>query len=169
MSAHDSLKEQRDYVWAYFQLHANQRMMSFNFFIILAALLTTGLAGTLKSDFQYHWMSILLALSLIIISFIFQKLDQRVRFLIRHPEDALKVIEEQRMSSEHGIGAEVALFRMEEQKTDELRGLSFWKARGWNPSYAMCFQVVYAVFGLLGIVGTIGAVRKWIEVTQGWS
>jgi hypothetical protein len=90
--------------------------------------------------------------------------------LIKHAEDALKVIEEQWMSSEHGIGEEVALFRMEEKKTDDLRGLSFWKAQGWNPSYdAMCFQVVYAVFGLLGIVGTIVAVRKWIEVTQGWS
>jgi hypothetical protein len=51
MSSNASLKEQRDYVWAYFQLHANQRISSFNFFVI-AALLTTGLAGTVKSDFD---------------------------------------------------------------------------------------------------------------------
>jgi hypothetical protein len=51
MSTEVTLKEQRDYAWSYFQLHANQRMTSFNFFVVIAALLTTGLARSLENDF----------------------------------------------------------------------------------------------------------------------
>src|SRR5262249_21475929 len=121
MSAHDTLKEQRDYAWSYFQLHANQRMTSFNFFVLIAALLTTGLAGTLKSDFTHHYVSVILALSLIGIAFIFWKMDQRVRYLVKHAEDALKAIEDKWMENEDFIGPALALFRTEEAKTDSIR------------------------------------------------
>lgn len=113
MSSNASLKEQRDYAWSYFQLHANQRISSFNFFVVIAALLTTGLAGTLKSDFEHHYMGVALALSLLVISFIFWKMDQRVRYLIKHAEEALKAIEEKWLSNEDFIGPALALFRTE--------------------------------------------------------
>src|SRR5690349_3082540 len=88
-----TLKEQRDYAWSYFQLHANQRMTSFNFFVVIAALLTTGLARSLENDFKYHFVGVCLGFSLMITAFIFWKLDQRVRHLIKHAEAALKDIE----------------------------------------------------------------------------
>src|SRR5262249_4702094 len=160
MSAHDTLKEQRDYAWAYFQLHANQRMSSFNFFVVIAALLTTGLATTLKSDFTHHYVGVVLALSLFVISFVFWKMDQRVRYLIKHAEEALKAIEEKWMSNEDFIGPNLALFRTEEEKTDSIRELGSWKPWQWHLSYAACFEAVYLVFGVLAVVGGIAAVIK---------
>ena len=46
--------EHRNYVWNYFQLHASQRMTTFNFFVVIAALLTAGLARTFDKDYPYH-------------------------------------------------------------------------------------------------------------------
>jgi len=36
----DKKEEQMEYAWNYFQLHAGQRMASFNFFVVIAALLS---------------------------------------------------------------------------------------------------------------------------------
>ena len=68
-------------------------MSTFNFFIILAALLTTGLAGTFVKEFEWDVVGVFLGSGLVIISFAFWKLDQRVRFLIKHAENALKAFE----------------------------------------------------------------------------
>ena len=87
------MKEQRDYAWSYFQLHANQRMTSFNFFVVIAALLTTGLARTFAKGFEYHFVGVCLGIGLMAIAFLFWKLDQRVRHLIKHAESILKQLE----------------------------------------------------------------------------
>lgn len=160
MASHDSLKEQRDYAWSYFQLHANQGMSSFNFFVVIAALLTTGAAATLKNDFERHYVGVVLALSLVGVSFIFWKMDQRVRYLIKHAEKALKALEEEWITHEGCVG-EIALFQTEEVKTDRSRGLRSWKFWQWHLSYAKCFGLVYLLFGLLGLVGCIAAILKW--------
>jgi hypothetical protein len=162
MATSASLKEQRDYAWSYFQLHANQRISSFNFFVVIAALLTTGLAGTLKMDFEYHYLGVILALSLIVISFIFWKMDQRVRFLIKHAEEALKSIEKEWMSNADFIGPELALFRGEEEKTKSVRSPGSWNPVQWHLLYSECFSAVYLVFGALGTIGGIAAVVKWV-------
>ena len=91
MSSEELLKEQREYAWSYFQLHANQRMTTFNFFVVIAALLTTGLSGTFNKDFQNPFIGIVLGAGLIVISFIFWKLDQRIRYMIKHAETTLNL------------------------------------------------------------------------------
>src|SRR5215813_9397580 len=92
MESVNTLKEQRDYAWNYFQLHAAQRMSTFNFFIVLAGLLTTGLAGTFMRDFQWNMVGTVLSVGLTVASFAFWKLDQRVSFFIKHAESSLKQI-----------------------------------------------------------------------------
>ena len=161
MSSNASLKEQRDYAWSYFQLHANQRISSFNFFVVLAALLTTGLAGTLKSEFKHDYVGVFLGLSLIVISFVFWKMDQRVRYLIKHAEKALKTIEEQWVRNEDSIGAELTLFGTEEEDSDRIRDAGSWNPWQRHLSYAECFGAVYVVFAFLGLVGGVAAAINW--------
>jgi len=158
MPSNTSLKEQQEYAWSYFQLHANQRMSSFNFFVVIAALLTTGLAGTLKSDFKQHYVGVVLALILIVISFIFWKVDQRVRYLIKHAEEALIAIEETWKINSDFINPKLALFQLEKEKTEKICGLNPWNLWQWHLSYSNCFGVVYLVFVVLGITGGIAAV-----------
>jgi hypothetical protein len=76
----------------------------------------------------------LLVVVRIVISFIFWKMDQRVRYLIKHAEEALKAIEEKWMSQEDFIGPALALFRTEEEKTENIRGLGSWNPWQWHLS-----------------------------------
>ena len=152
----DLLKE-RDYSWAYFQLHANQRMATFNFFLVLAALMTTGLVGSIKPDFHPRFIAPILGTSLSIVAFIFWKLDCRVRFLIKHSEHVLKQIESEikkANASEPYAGAD--LFFSEEIKSSSRT--NNWRIWSWKLSYSECFLVVYMVFGMFGLIATIAGV-----------
>ncbi len=130
-------------------------MASFNFFVVIAALLTTGLVGTLKSDFQLHVVGAPLGVGLAVIAFVFWKMDQRVQYLIKHAETALKEIEANWPTD--GGGPSISLFRSEEEKTDSARKAGPWPLH-WHLSYANCFGAVYLVFGLLGLGGAVAAI-----------
>ena len=152
------MEEQRDHAWRYFQLHASQRMASFNFFVVLCALLTAGLAGTFQAKGGAHLLGAMLGLSLIVVSFVFWKLDQRVRYLIKHAEDALKEIEriwDQNVDKPQP--SSIALFCSEERKTSETKSRAGFLPWQWHLSYSQCFGVMYCLFGTLGLVGFIGS------------
>jgi hypothetical protein len=105
----------------------------------------------------------MLGMSLVIITFIFWKLDQRARYLIKHAEDALKQIERDWLpEGSNSIGSHVALFSAEEEQTDAIRLNQSWKPWKWHLSYADCFGFVYLVFGALGLLGGFVSVLKWI-------
>jgi hypothetical protein len=82
-------------------------------------------------------------------------MDQRVQYLIKHAESALKAIEDQWHSE--GAARAVLLFHTEEAKTDKARKAARWPWH-WHLSYAHCFGAVYWLFGILGIVGAAAAV-----------
>ena len=162
MSNKKQVKEQREYAWNYFQLHASQRMASFNFFVVISALFTAGLAGTFGHDFDHHWLGMVLGLGLMIVSFTFWNLDQRVRFLIKHAETALKDLEKTWLDDpEEGSTSNVALFCLEERRTIEAKAGCDMRPSTWHMSYAQCFAVTYVLFGTIGLVG---AIRSIVEV-----
>ncbi len=156
MCDHDTIKEQREYAWNYFQLHASQRMSSFNFFVVIAALLTTAMGATFKSDYTHHWIGITMGLSLSIISYVFWKLDQRTRYLIHHAEAALKALETDWKKDD--ACPHVALFSSEEERTSHLQSKSSPFPSEWHLSYTSCLSTVHFVFAFLGIIGTIGSI-----------
>lgn len=150
------IKEQRDYAWNYFQLHASQRMSSFNFFVVIAALLTTGMAATFKNDWDCHWLGAPLGVSLSVISYLFWKLDQRTRYLIKHAETALKTLETD--WNKDVCRPHVALFSSEEERTSKLHDKwSIFPSR-WHLTYSNCLSSVHCVFGFLGIFGAVVSV-----------
>ncbi|MDO0945999.1 RipA family octameric membrane protein [Chromohalobacter israelensis] len=145
-----NLSEQREYAWSYFQLHAGQRMSTFNFFIIVSALMTTGLAAAITNELPGPILGAFLGVALMISSFAFWKLDQRVKFLIRHAENSLKEIEKAwKLSSDDEFFS--TLFSSEEEITSELRSGKTLLSK--HLSYSECFGIVYIVFALAGFVG----------------
>jgi hypothetical protein len=78
----------RDHVWGYFELHAGQRLTMFNFFVVLSGLVTAGLGATMQGSPRMAVLGILLGVVLMLLSFVFWKLDQRSSFLVKHAEDA---------------------------------------------------------------------------------
>lgn len=95
MSTPDLKTEMYSRAWNYFSLHANQRMTTFNFFIVLATLESTGIAVLISSN-QHISLGLggmLLGMTLCLTSFIFWKLDQRVSQMIKRAEGVLIEIE----------------------------------------------------------------------------
>ncbi len=90
----DERKEARTYAWGYFALHADQRMKLFNFFLILSGLILgafpaiRGMAGGAK-------VVALLPLLLVLTAFIFWRLEERTRRLVKNAENALRFLDEQ--------------------------------------------------------------------------
>jgi hypothetical protein len=78
----------RTYAWDYFAYHADQRMKTFNFFIVAAGLLAGGITSLLKDGSDARWIIIPLGLLLFILSVVFWKLDQRNKALVRNGEES---------------------------------------------------------------------------------
>jgi len=128
----------RKQAWDYFQLHAAQRLTTFNFYLVACSAIAAGEVASFHKDFNFPALRIVLGCLLIVLSFVFWRLDERNRLLIKNAEAALKFFEEQDAKDP----AVTHLFRMEERVTDS-KGL-------FHLSYAMCFRIVFVVFGLLG-------------------
>lgn len=83
-----------DHAWRYFELHAKQRMTTFNFYLVISGAIATGLAATLQGSNRLAWLgSVALGVLLALVAFLFWKLDQRVAFLVKHAEAALAAVE----------------------------------------------------------------------------
>ena len=154
--------ELRKYAWDYFQLHAAQRMTVFNFFIVVATVVTTGLFTTLHE--RTHLQGILLGILLAFISFVFWKLDTRTQFLIRNSENVLKELEES--FGALGIRSEphmLQLFRWEETETAHARknnGVCVWRN---HLTYGQCLKYIFWCFIIVGLLGSSISVVRLTE------
>jgi hypothetical protein len=152
----------RKQAWDYFSAHGAQRMTIFNFYIALSSLTATGYYASLKSDSHLESARTLFALLLCFFAFIFWKLDQRTKLLIKNAEHALKYFEE---LEPHPLHAKV--FLCEETKTKATRKAT----KGWQSlmlwrqplSYSDCFNLVYSVFFLIGAWSLLSNHPWWVQ------
>jgi hypothetical protein len=81
-------KEGIDHAWNWFSLHATQRLLGVNFFLIAAAFLS----GTYVSALYYHLPGVAAGVSALglVFSLAFYMLESRIRELLKAGEDALK-------------------------------------------------------------------------------
>jgi len=121
-----------DYIWKYFEIHANQRIMLFKFYIGFCGLFISAI-GYLLTKFhsgnsnETVLLLILLILSvfLIVITHIFRGLDKRNKDLIEYAEDSLKHLEEKIPSNINIISSmdidinEIKIFTKEKNKANK--------------------------------------------------
>jgi len=139
------MDEKFEYALRYFELHAGQRMSTFNFFVVLSALLISGLIKTFEKDFSYPQMGYFVSCALMLVTFVFWKLDQRVRFLIKHAEEALGNLEK--------VSDYPALFKEEAVKTSQ-KNMGVWKGIVFHHlRYSHCFELIYLMFFIAGTIG----------------
>jgi hypothetical protein len=121
-------------------------MSLFNFFVVFSSLATTCLVATFQERTRAHMVGVGLGILLMAISFTFWKLDERVRFLIKHAEGALKWIETKYdLKGYDDKPCVLRLFTYEETLT-----------AGERPfTYSMCFRWAFLIFGLIGLAGTV--------------
>lgn len=82
-----------EHIWKYFEIHSQQRMTLFNFFILVVGGIISALGFCLQSEKDLNSLIHMLLIILIIISILFYKLDQRTSFLIKRSERSLIELE----------------------------------------------------------------------------
>lgn len=142
--------EMREYAWQYFSLHSDQRLKTFNFYVILSTVIAGGMLTILK-DSGNQLLASPLAFTIAFTSFIFWKLDIRNKQLIKHAEDALKYIEgHSGLGEGNGSPHVLTLFKHEEFKTNGLKRFPHSSLLHSHWSYSACFNAVFLVFGSMG-------------------
>lgn len=143
--------EEQKYAWQYFALHSEQRLKTFHFYILFATIISAGIVAVAKETRDISNAVIPSAL-LCIISFIFWKIDERNRDLIKNGEAALKHIEKK--------------MHVNSEKTDEPQKIQLFMRDDWTVSqkkntkrnmlnshlsYTKCFAIIYGCFGMVGL------------------
>ncbi len=151
MKTQDFHLVEREHVWSYFQLHAQQRLTTFNFYIVLSSALIAAGAAPLKAGAGVPYPLLPLGSILTLLSFVFWKLDTRNRQLIKNAEDGLRYVEE-RLGLLDGSGPlrPTAVFLRDAEYVERQRQREH--RRHW--SYSRCFN---AAFITLGTVGALSA------------
>jgi len=142
----DELKDQREYAWKYFALHAEQRLKTFHFFIILSAILS-GAIFTIMKDVSNIVYAIPMCYLISFLAFIFWKLDQRNKELIKHSENVLKSIE---TCFELQCDNIPNLFKDEGKKNNKNKFFIPLINSRW--SYSNCFNWIFFIFGISGFI-----------------
>lgn len=129
-----------EHVWKYFEIHSQQRMTLFNFFLLVVGGIISALGFCLQSDKDLNSLIHMLLIILIIISILFYKLDQRTSFLIKRSEKNLIELER---SFNNG---QINLFT-----NDDLDLENENKNRAFNKiwTYGYIFRLTYMIVGFL--------------------
>ncbi|UDQ82429.1 hypothetical protein LJN55_11625 [Erwinia rhapontici] len=129
-----------EHAWKYFELHSQQRMTVFNFYIAVIGLLGTGSGICLQLGGTFIYFTSALGIFITFITFIFYKLDDRISFLIKNSELAL-------IKLEGNINIyEIKIFTIENNNIQLNNGFfSMW-------TYGKCFRVSFYVLAYIGMV-----------------
>lgn len=150
-------KAARSYAWGYFALHADQRMKLFNFFLILSGLIL-GAFPAVRGMAPKSRAVALLPVLLVLTAFVFWRLEERSRRLVKNAEDALRFLDEQWPVEPLPDGTPHYLRLVE--RDDHL--MNAVKKRWWAQwlvpiSYADSFRIAYVMIGLVG-----AALAAWV-------
>jgi hypothetical protein len=146
-----------DISWKYFQQHAQQRISYFNFFVLFAIFMTTGILTTFQEKYSLHFVGTGIGVLQAIISIIFLKIDSRNKFLTSLSENAIKEIEKKYKIK--GINSEtIKIFTSEDNYTRNLKNnqvKNFFIFR--QLSHGKAYKHIYWFFFVVGISGAIGS------------
>ena len=135
------MSRMRTYAWNYFAFHADQRLKTFNFYLIAVGIFVAGLLNYLaKSESAESRLPSLFCFAITFVSLAFWRLDRRNSYMIKNAERALTYLDSEET---HSKEAEVlALFAQ-----DDL--VSKVNPRKWHISYSKVFTLIFCFFGLI--------------------
>jgi hypothetical protein len=141
----------RKYAWDFFDLHAAQRLKTFQFYITLSAALIGGLFAFNHdaSTPPRNWM-IAIGLSLSFLSFIFYKLDVRTKELISVAVKALEFLDAQ--YGFENIDGKPHPLRLFDVNNAQIESHPTWPITKSHFTYTRCFQWVFTSFGTSGLL-----------------
>lgn len=141
----------REYAWNYFQFHAEQRMKTFDFFLVIAGAIIAGFLTTIREEVP---VAAVLGFLLGFMSLVFGKLEKRNRELVRNGEAALKHLDELEGLKDGDDGPNrLKLFARDDFTTQQFpKNKNIIKAPF---SYTVVLACVFWVFGLSGLAAGV--------------
>lgn len=137
-----------EHAWKYFEIHTQQRMTVFNFYIAIIGLLAAGSGFCLQQGGKYIYLASALGVFIVFITFIFYKLDERVSMLIKISEIALKELEVE--------FNEPTLMIFKRESIDDELNKSFCSI--WT--YGRCFRISFFVVASMGVILSLSAIIR---------
>ncbi|WP_322046082.1 hypothetical protein [Paraburkholderia sp. J67] len=152
----------RAQAWSYFALHAGQRMQTFQFYVTLITALVGGAIVLAKEDFGRIGLEAIGAV-ITLMSYVFWKLDCRIRTLIKNAEGALKFLDHfHALPVVNGAPHPLDMFARDDALRQRRTGLM--KFVSGDLSYSNCFNLVYVTFGCGGaIFGGAVLLSHWLK------
>jgi hypothetical protein len=144
----DEVKLALEHAWRHFQLHAQQRISVFNFFVATTSLLVAGLAFTLQASRGIWPLGLAAGLLLMLLALVFWKLDARVSDMIKSSEDIIAQAEEQLIGD-----ARLRAVWMERAITTRTQ---FAIHKAWT--YGQAFRRIFLIMAVIGLCGSIWSV-----------
>jgi FtsZ-binding cell division protein ZapB len=142
----------------HFEIHAAQRLTAFNFFIVISGAILAAIATILQKPDKFGWAGIFLGLLLVLLSYIFWKLDRRTKFLIKHSETAIKQFEIDNLKKEFQV------FSNESAETHSHRQNHNYINRMF--SYSEAFGLLFIGSGIMGFAGAITIILLPTDLSQ---
>ena len=146
MASNISSEQAVEHAWKYFELHSNQRITLFNYFLFIMAGLGTAVGVILQSSNKFSYVGIFISIFIIVVSVVFWKLDQRTSFLIKQSEQVFKKLE--RNSS-----IDIGIFCNEESNL--IRANMGKKYLSKILTYGLIFRATFLIMGLIGLIGVL--------------
>ncbi|MEC5397959.1 hypothetical protein [Uliginosibacterium sp. H1] len=147
----DQQKTLRSYAWGHFVQHAEQRLKTFNFYVVFCTVLI-GAFSTLASKDGISANFVLLPLLLSVLSFVFWKLDERTKMLIAVSSDALRYLDRLALADAPPEAQVLGLFAMDDSNTSRQ---SKYPLLSGHFNYSRVFNWVFGLMGLVGLAGTL--------------
>jgi len=144
----------RDYAWNYFELHAEQRLKAFQFYISLSTAVIAGFLLLLRYGQAHKWVA-LLGLLLAFLSFVFWKLDIRTKGLVKNAEEALKFLDAQHALADIGeLPHPLRIFARDDKLNKAKDHKAIWSG---HFTYSRCFGWVFTMFAIAGVLACIAS------------
>ncbi len=135
-----------EHAWKYFELHSNQRITLFNYFLLIMAGLGTAVGVILQASNKFSYVGVFASIFIIIVSVIFWKLDQRTSFLIKQSEQVFKKLE--RNSS-----IDIGIFCNEDANLERANKDKIFTNK--IVTYGFLFRSTFLIIGFVGVTGII--------------
>lgn len=145
--AHENVQKM---AWDYFQLLAQQRVTHFNLFIVFIGAISAAFATQINESVRGNIIACVLSVIEVFLCFIFYKIDQRNKFLIKHTE---KVIIQTESYFEEGIPK---LFAGEVESTASVRKGDMKKLYFFRQlSTSQLYNLFYGFFFIIGVLALV--------------
>ena len=139
----ETFNSANDYAFKWFEIHAEQRLKVFNFFLIISGFCVGGFFTALQAENRLA--ASVVSIVLAVVAYGFKQLDSRTAQLTKLAEDFL-------CQSLGALG--------EKLKSDQLNLVLRAEDKQGLWSYRQIFNILFWLFGILGL---LGAIFPWLR------